>query len=245
MLNETENVKKIKERTVNAFEAFLSAYCSEEWIFLLKNHLKVKSFKKDERIISEGDKVTGVYFINKGMVKVVSLFDKTNERILRLANKGSLVGHRGLYSRLYPISAIALCDTEMTFMPIDIFTILIKTNPDFSLFLITFISEELRRADEQMKNMIHGEVITRIAIIICMLIDAFGYDTKEKSKLNYTLSRRDIANIAGTTYESVIRNLTQLENKKIIKVDGKCFVISKEAELRKTAGHHGYQNKVQ
>lgn len=239
MPKEIEINKKIKEQPVNAFETFLSNYCTEEWMFLLKNYLTVKSFKKEQRIITEGDKVTGVYFINKGMVKVVSLFDKTNERILRLANKGSLVGHRGLYSKNYPISAIALSDTEVTFIPMDIFTILIKTNPDFSIFLITFISEELRSADEQMKNMIHGEVITRISIIICMLIDAFGYDVKEKLRLNYTLSRKDIANIAGTTYESVIRNLTQLENKKIIKMDGKNFIITDETNLRKLSGHQG------
>lgn len=239
MSKEIETNKKIKEQPVNAFETFLSNYCTEEWMFLLKNYLTVKSFKKDQRIITEGDKVTGVYFINKGMVKVVSLFDKTNERILRLASKGSLVGHRGLYSKNYPISAIALSDTELTFIPMDIFIILIKTNPDFSIFLITFISEELRRADEQMKNMIHGEVITRISIIICMLIDAFGYDGKEKYRLNYTLSRKDIANIAGTTYESVIRNLTQLENKKIIKMDGKNFIITDETDLRKLASHQG------
>jgi len=236
MSKEIESNKKIKELPVNPFEAFLSQYCSNEWIIFLKNHLKVKSFKKGQRIISEGDKVTGVYFINNGMVKVVSLFDKTNERILHLANTGALVGHRGLYSKHYQISAIALSETEMTYIPMDIFTILIKTNPDLSIFLITFISEELRRADEQMKNMIHGEVITRITIIICMLIDAFGYDPKEKFKLNYTLSRKDIANIAGTTYESVIRNLSQLENRKLIKMDGKSFIIPNEAELRKLTG---------
>ena len=237
MAKKSENNIKIKEQSVNEFEKFLSAYCSEEWVFLLRNYLQVKSFKKDEHIFSQGDKVSGVYFINKGMVKVVSLFDETNERILRLANEGYIVGHRGLYSKYYPVSAIALCNTEMSFIPIDIFTKLIRTNPDFSLFMITFISEELRKADEQMKNMIHGEVIKRIAIIICMLIDAFGYDKKEKSRLNYTLSRKDIANIAGTTYESVIRNLTQLEIKKIIIMDGKNFIISKETELRKLAGH--------
>ncbi len=237
MLKETEGSKKTNEQPVNAFEAFLAKYCSKEWLFLLKNYLTVKCFKKEERIINEGDEVTGVYFINRGMVKVVSFFDKSNERILRLANTGSLVGHRGLYSKYYPISAIALSDTEMTFIPMDIFTQLIKTNPDFSIFLITFISEELRKTENQMKHMIHGEVITRISIIICMLIDAFGYDPKENFKLNYTLSRKDIANIAGTTYESVIRNISQLENKNIIKIDGKHFIITSESELRKSAGH--------
>ncbi len=239
MIKKTENSEKIKGVSISEFERFLSAYCSQEWMFLVKNFLVVKNFKKDQRIISQGDKVTGVYFINKGMVKVVSSFDKNNERILRLANKGSLVGHRGMSSKNYPISAISLSDTEVTFIPIDIFIKLIKTNPEFSLFLITFFSDELRKTEEQMKHMIHGEVITKVAKIICMLIDAFGYNPKEKHKLNYTLSRKDIANIAGTTYESVIRNLTQLENKKLINMDGKSFIISNESILRKLAGDKG------
>lgn len=236
MSKKAENKKTTKEKSINSFEFFLSEYCSEEWMYLVKNYLKVLNFKKDQRIFTEGDKVTGVYYINKGKIKIVSLFDKTNERILRLSNKGSLVGHRGLFSECFPISAITLTDTEVTFMPLEIFTKLIKTNPDFSLFLITFISEELRKKEDEMKNMIHGEVITRVAFIICMLIDAFGYDTKEKLKLKYTLSRKDIANIAGTTYESVIRNLSQLESNKFIKMDGKSFIITNESSLKKLAG---------
>ena len=236
---------KIKKQAANPFETFLTAYCTKEWIFLVKNYLKVKSFKKEQRIISEGEKVTGVYFINKGMVKIVSFFDKSNERILRLSGNGCFVGHRGLFSKHYPISAIALSDTEVTFIPMDIFTILIKANPEFSLYMISFISEDLRKTEEQMKHMIHGEVLIRISIIICMLIDAFGYDSKEKFRLNYTLSRRDIANIAGTTYESVIRNLAQLETKKIIIVDGKSFIVAKESELRKLSGNPKKQNYLQ
>lgn len=236
MLKRSENKKTAKKQSINPFENFLSAYCSDEWILLAKNYLKVMKFKKDQRIINEGDKVTGVYFINNGMVKIVSFYDKDNERILRLSNKGSLVGHRGLSFAHYPISAIALSDTEVTFIPLDIFIKLIKANPDFSLFLITFISSELKNTEARMKNMIHGEVITRIAYIICMLIDAFGYDSKEKHRLYYTLSRKEIANISGTTYESVIRNLTELEKKKLINVSGKTFIITREFELRKLAG---------
>lgn len=236
MSKEIEKLKKIKEKSANSLIAFLSAYCSEEWIFLLEDFLKVTSFKKGERVFTEGDEVTGVYFLNDGMVKIASFFDKTNERILRLANKGSLVGHRGLFSDYYPISAIALSNIEVTFIPMDIFIKLIRTNPNFSLFLIEFISGELRKTEDQMKRMIHGEVITRIAVIICMLIDAFGYDPKEKFRLCYTLSRKDIANIAGTTYESVIRNLTQLEINKVIEMDGKNFIIRSEDRIRVIAG---------
>ena len=69
-----------------------------------------------------------------------------------------------------------------------------------------------------MKSMIHNEVIIRAGILICMLIDAFGYDPKNPKKLNYTLARKDMANMAVTTYETIIRNLAKLEEMKVIKL---------------------------
>ena len=84
-----------------------------------------------------------------------------------------------------------------------------------------------------MKSMIHSEVTVRIAMIICMLVDAFGYDMDDSKKLNFTLPRADMASFAGTTYESVIRSLAKLEEMKIIQLENKSLYLLKEKELRK------------
>ena len=102
--------------------------------------------------------------------------------------------------------------------------------------MLDFISKELFDSEERMKSMIHNEVIVRMADIICMLVNAFGYDRNEKQKLNYTLSRKDFANIAGTTYETVIRTLVQLQKMKLIELDGKSIIVKRESDLRKLAG---------
>lgn len=66
------------------FEKTLKNYVSIEWIPLLKNCTSTRKHKKNERIFNEEDEVKGIFFINDGMVKVVSHYDATNERILRL-----------------------------------------------------------------------------------------------------------------------------------------------------------------
>jgi CRP-like cAMP-binding protein len=53
----------------------------------------------------------------------------------------------------------------------------------------------------------------------------FGYSVVEKNMLSYTLSRKDIANFAGTTYESVIRSLNTLEKMKVIRTNKKNIYI--------------------
>lgn len=220
-------------KNTTPFENFVAHYASKEWILLIKNYLNLMSFNKDDHIFMQDDAVTGVYFINHGKVKITSRYNIENERILRLTNEGSLLGHRAFYTTNFPISAIALTDVEVTFIPKDIFIKFVKANPEFSLYLIEFISKDLHDTEERMKSMIHHEVIVRICNIIFMLIDAYGYDPKKPQKLQYVLSRADMANFAGTTYESVIRNLGKLEELKLLKLDNKAIVVPSEEALSK------------
>lgn len=215
-----------------SFEKFLTKYVSEEWLFLLKSYATVESCAKNKRLLNEGDEVKGVYFINSGKIKVFSSFNE-NELLLRLSTTGDFVGHRAIFSPVYPISAVALTDAVVTFIPIEIFKKLIKNNPNLSFFIIEFLIKDLKNTEEHMRSMIQDDVVIRIGMIICMLIDAFGYDEKTPKKLLYTLSRSDMASFAGTTYESVIRNLAKLEEMKIIQLEKKMIHVLSERNLRK------------
>lgn len=223
---------KPKEDSIG-FVEFLKNYCSEEWVFLVKNFTQEKNYKKGERIFSEGDKVEGIYFINRGKVKVISHFNPEEERILRLSSSGNFLGHRAFNSDAFPISAVALVDSKITSIPSDIYARLVKSNPEFAFFLLEFFAEDLRDTEIRMTSIIHSDVLIRIVIIICMLIDAYGYDSEKPNHLSFMLSRADIAVFAGTSYESVIRNLTKLEEMGLVKIVGKNLMILKEKQLRK------------
>lgn len=57
------------------------------------------------------------------IVKIVSGYDTKNEQIIRLSSGGKIVSHRGISAKQYPVSAIALTDTVLTFIPSNIFNI--------------------------------------------------------------------------------------------------------------------------
>lgn len=222
-----------KSKVAFPLEKVLEGKISPEWFIILKNFTTHMKFKKGEKIIHEGEKVKGFYFITLGKVKIVSSIDEDQERILRLSHTGNLMGHRAISADVYPISAIALTDVEATFIPVDVFMKMIRNNPDFAVYLVDFIAQDLRETEERMKSMIHNDVIVRIALILIMLVDSYGYDENVKNQLSFTLPRTDIANMAGTSYESVIRTLSKLEDMKLIKIERKNIVVLKEAALRK------------
>ena len=73
-------------------------------------------------LFTEGNDLKGMYFINKGLVKVHKKWGDDKELILRIAGDGDIVGHRGLGSDLiYPVSGTALEPTEVCFVDLDFF----------------------------------------------------------------------------------------------------------------------------
>src|SRR3989344_1300095 len=196
-------------------------YCSDEWLPIFDINKQTIHVRAKQRIFNEGDPVKGVYFIEQGKVKVLSKFHANDEKIIRIAGNDTILGHRGIHYKHYHISAETLTDTTLTFLPIDIFIKIIKANPSMAVYLLDFIIEELREAEERLKGLLIFDPKKRVALILIKLIDCFGYADKNSNLLSYTLSRSDIANMAGTTYETIIRTLASFEKSKLIEIVGK------------------------
>ncbi|WP_438871805.1 Crp/Fnr family transcriptional regulator, partial [Pedobacter panaciterrae] len=101
----------------------------KEWKLPIENHRKNFLVKKGEVIIKEGDPVNGIYFVNKGKVKIHKTWgDK--ELIVRFASNGAIIGHRGLSTKsaIFPISATALEATSVCFIDLDFFMSTLKIN---------------------------------------------------------------------------------------------------------------------
>ena len=74
-------------------------------------------------------------------------------------------------------------------------------------------------------------VTQRVVKALRMNMDAFGFDVTDKKRLALTISRKQIAQVADTTYESVIRSLAELQDSGMIELVGKQVRILKKKEL--------------
>lgn len=219
-------------------------YCAEEWLPIFELNKKNIQIKAKQRIFNEGDSVKGIYFIEQGKVKVTSRFNSENEKIIRIAGSDMLLGHRGINFKKYRISAEALTDSTFTFLPINIFIKIIKANPNMAVYLLNFMSEELREAEERLDDLLVLDPKKRIALVLIKLTDCFGYADKKSGLLAFTLSRTDIANMAGTTYETTIRTLAALEKLKLIQLIGKEIAIKNAIKLEEFASDKTYRKKA-
>ncbi|MCB0380329.1 MAG: Crp/Fnr family transcriptional regulator [Flavobacteriales bacterium] len=193
------------------------------------------TFKRGQVIFSEGNQPHGIYCIHSGKVKIHKLGDEGKEQIVRLANTSNIIGYRSvLNSDSYFASATALEDTEVCFISKPAIINLIKTNSNFSFSLMDLLSDDLKRAEEKITHMAQKHVRERIAEAILLLHEAYGLKEDNKT-IDSNLTRKEIANIAGTTTETSIRILSEFHKDKIIELDGKDIKILDLKKLFRTA----------
>lgn len=205
----------------NESNCLLNLYCDDEWRIILDAHKSIFHFPKNTRIISEGQLIQGIYIIQSGKVKVLKKMGQNAERIIRLSSNGDFVGHRGLGAEHYPISAVALTDVSLAFIPSEVFINILKANHRLLFHMMLFFANELKTSEEHLKKLVELPVKSKIAYAINLCAEAFGFREDSPKTLSFSLSRKELSNIAATTYETTIRMLKELEKEQTIQLSPK------------------------
>lgn len=182
-------------------------------------------------MFSEGQKLDGVYCVRNGVSKLSKLSSNGKEQIVKLTNRGEIMGQRSVIAEDYTnLSATAINDMEVCFIPKEIITTTLNTNPYFSLEVLRHMAHDLKEADDVIVNMSQKTVKQRLAEALLYLRQNYGED--ESGFLLLTLSRDDYANIVGAATESLIRMLSDFKKKGLIKTEGKKIGIVNDCALK-------------
>jgi CRP-like cAMP-binding protein len=231
--------KKTKKNTAlcDTATCFMCKHCMEEWHpAICANKINIK-LKKGDVLFKEGEPVEGIYFVYSGNLKVYKQWDNDKELIIRFAENGAILGHRGIGSNLsYPISAAALEPSVVCYISMKFFESTLKVNGELTYQLVNFFASELRKSERRMRDLAHMPVKGRVAGALIKLQKQFG--TKPGGYINITLSRQDLASFAGATYETVFRVINELVLEQSISLSGKDIAITNPEALA-TLRQHG------
>ncbi|MEY4835142.1 MAG: hypothetical protein RI980_1257 [Bacteroidota bacterium] len=190
------------------------------------------TIKKGEPIFYEGDTLNGIYCIKDGVCKLSKLSDNGKDQIVKLVKKGELLGQRSLISEESTnLSAIAIEDMQVCFIPKQEILQFFNENNQFSLNMMKSVCGDLKDADDTMVNLAQKTVKQRLAEVLIKLETDFGIH--EDGSLKIQLSREEIAGIIGTATESCIRLLSEFNKEGLISLLGKKITITNKKELQR------------
>lgn len=193
-----------------------------------------KLIKKGELIFEEGEVVNGVFCVKDGVCKMTKLSANGKDQIVKLAKKGELLGQRSLISdEPANLSAVALEDMQVCFIPKNEILGFFNENNKFSMNVMKTICGDLKDADDLMVNMAQKTVKERLAHTLLYLEETFGINEDKTLKLQ--LSREEISSIIGTATESCIRLLSEFNKLGLIELVGKKISVLDRNALKKMA----------
>ncbi|HSD06748.1 Crp/Fnr family transcriptional regulator [Flavobacterium sp.] len=193
-----------------------------------------KIIKKGENIFEEGENVNGIFCVKDGVCKLTKLSPNGKDHIVKLVAKGELLGQRSMISdEPANLSAIALEDMQVCFIPKNEMLGFFEQNNQFSMNVMKTICGDLKSSDEHMVNMAQKSVKERLAETLIYLHETFGTHTDGSLKIQ--LSRDELASMIGTATESCIRLLSDFKKLDLIELIGKKIVLKDINKLRKLA----------
>ena len=192
------------------------------------------TIKKGDVIFEEGENVNGIYCIKDGICKLTKLSANGKDHIVKLVSKGELLGQRSMISdEPANLSAVALEDIEICFIPKTEVMGFFDKNNQFSMNVMRSICGDLKDADDHMVNLAQKTVKERLAETLLYLSDTFGKN--EDNSLKVQLSRDELASMIGTATESCIRLLSDFKKLDLIELNGKKIILKDINKLKKMA----------
>jgi CRP-like cAMP-binding protein len=178
---------------------------------------KYISYQKHETIFRQGTWTSHAMYIKSGMVKIYKEGRNKRSLVLKVGTAGEFLGLMSTFgSDMHQYSASSVYSSEIGYIDINVFRKIIKNNYEFAMHLMQTISADGLFLLEKLMGQSHKQLPGRIADVILYFSDKiFKQETFE-----FPLTRRELAELAGTTKESLIRTLSEYKNDKIIELDG-------------------------
>lgn len=202
---------------------------SEEGLEALAELCFTREFAKDGVIILAEEEGDALFVIEEGQVKVCISSEEGREVILSLLGPGAVFGELALLDgKPRSANVIATDDTSLVMLRRSDFQQLIYKTPQIAMALLAELAGRLRRTDRQIEGLALLDVTSRISETLLQLADDQGKDTAEGIAIDNRPTHQELANMSGTTRETVSRALKRLEDQGYISCRGRKIIILRE-----------------
>jgi len=186
-----------------------------------KNHLKGTT------LFTEGDLAKDLYIVRYGRVKLYEMSEDGRQQIIRLLEPGDFFGELALFmeQQHYLLNAESLEDTGICLLSQDDLKVLIHSNPDISLGIMQALTERLSYAEKFISTLTLKTIEQRLISWLLAMAEKEGVLVAKGIRLTIHLPRHELANLFGTTRETISRKLSKLQADGLIALSGQKHII--------------------
>lgn len=186
-----------------------------------------REWKKGSHVFLQDDPLENVYFIQSGRIKIYKSDINGREQIVAIAKKGEMFPHVGFFRKGgYPAFSEVLESSNLVVVPIDQFEKVLIENPELCIKVFKVLGEKIVDLQERLESQILNNTYEQIIKLLVRLARIHGQKLDDGLYLlKSEFTNKDLANMIGTTRETVSRTLTKLKKDELIETDSSGNII--------------------
>ena len=208
-------------RNVSLFESL-----DQQELEALSDVAFTRTFSKDNVIILAEEEGDTLFILKEGHVKVSIVSEEGREVILSLLGPGSVFGELSLLDgKPRSANVVATEETDLLMLRRADFLQLIYKTPQIATALLAELATRMRKTDRQIEGLALLDVTSRISDTLLQLATEQGAETTDGVTIESRPTQQELANMSGTTRETVSRVLKRLESQGYINRNGRKITI--------------------
>lgn len=189
-----------------------------------------------EAVFKQGQKADRFFLLLHGRLKVTQVTADGQQIIVRMVHPGDIFGFaKALQRDDYPGTPTAAAESVVICWPTDVWSLFVEQNPHLAVNAMQSIGQRLQEAHTRIREMATEEVEHRVAHAVLRLINQAGKTESAGIRIDFPISRQDIAEITGTTLHTVSRILSAWEAKGLVEGGRQTLLVRDAASLKTLA----------
>jgi CRP-like cAMP-binding protein len=227
---------KIDKSVIRPFAMFDKMSDADLEVLLVR--ASTKRVPGGEAFFEQGAPATHFFLLINGRLKVTQVTQDGQQIIVRVVHPGDLFGFaRALRRSDYPGTAHAVIESLAVSWPTDLWPQFIDRNPHLAISTLNTIGQRLEEAHTRIREMSTEEVERRVAHTVLRLSKQAGKADDDGVRIDFPITRQDIAEMTGTTLHTVSRILSAWEAKGLVEGGRQKLLVRDPDGLQALADH--------
>src|SRR5690625_2517236 len=186
-----------------------------------------KKYETGTMIFMQDEPMTDVYFIQEGKINIYKTDYEGKEQIVNVLQKDDMFPHQGFFRKgNYPAHAEVLEEAILVNIPILSFENFLLTHPEISIKMFRVLSDMIIDLQSRLKEKMMYTMYDQILLLLLRLAKKNGEKINEHEyRITIQFTNSQLANMIGTSRETISRTLTQLRKEEIIFTDQQGFLV--------------------
>ena len=210
---------------------------SNDQIQLIESRSRARKFAKGSVIYLPSDQSDSVMLVVSGRIKLYHLTPDGKQALLGIIDPGELFGELAILADSQR-EEFAECmePAHIVAIPRSVMQQLMESHPDVSLGVTRLIGLRQRRIERRLKSLLFRSNRDRLIHLLVELVEKYGQTVPEGVQIGIRLSHQDLANIIGSTRETVTVLLGELGADKLLTIKKRKIIVPHPARLAESIG---------